>query len=181
MSTEVTTEKKTARRTKKTAAPEVQTAQEVYTAKEIDMHQYITVKNGFPGLLIFTSVRTGAAYRWNELGDEQDIELQELRNARNTSRKFFENNWFVFDEEYDWVIDFLGVRNYYDNIINQEGIDALFKKSPSEIEAELQTLTKGQKRTVAYRATEMIREKEIDSISVIEVLEKGLGINLIER
>ena len=42
-------------------------------------------------------------------------------------------------------------------------------------------MTKGQKRTVAYRAMEMIANKEIDSISVIEVLEKGLGINLIER
>ena len=79
------------------------------------------------------------------------------------------------------MIDFLGVRAFYNNIINTEGLDSLFKKPANEIEAEIQSMTKGQKRTVAYRAMEMIAKKEIDSISVIEVLEKGLGINLIER
>lgn len=190
MSTENTTEKKTTRKPRKAAAtketPDVQTEsfaqiQDTYTVKDVDMNQYVTVKNGFPGKLIYKSKRTGETYTWDGIGAEQDMDLKELRNARNASRKFFENNWFVFDEEYDWVIDFLGVRAFYNNIINSEGIDSLFDKRPSEIEAAIQTLTKGQKSTVAYRAMEKIREKEIDSISVIEALEKGLGINLIER
>lgn len=190
MSAETSTEKKTTRKPRKPAAstnvPSANTEpaaqrQEAYTVKDVDMNQYITVRNGFPGRLIYKSTRTGEIYTWDEIGAEQDMELKELRNARNASRKFFENNWFVFDDEYDWVIDFLGVRAFYNNIINSEGLDSLFKKSPAKIEAEIQTLTKGQKRTVAYRAMEMIRGKEIDSISVIEILEKGLGINLIER
>lgn len=174
--TENTPAKKTKRATKTSGASKT-----AYTAKDIDINQYITVRNGFPGRLIYRSVRTGETYTWEEIGSEQDMELKELRNARNTSRKFFENNWFVFDEEFDWVIDYLGVRDFYSNIINSEGVDGLLKKSPTEIAEEIKPLTKGQKRTVAYRAMEMIRDKEIDSISVIEVLEKGLGINLIER
>lgn len=126
------------------------------------MNQYITVRNGYPGQLVYTSKRTGEKFFWEHYGDEQDIQLMELRNARNTSKKFFDHNWFVFDEEYDWVIDFLGVRAFYNNIINLEGIDALLKKTPKKIEKELATLTNGQKRTVAYRAMEMIRNKEID-------------------
>ena len=156
-------------------------AKTVYTAKDVDMNQYITVKNGYPGKLVYVSKRTGETFVWENYGDEQDMQLMELRNVRNTSKKFFDHNWFVFDEEYDWVIDFLGVRAYYNNIINLEGIDALFQKEPKQIEAELATLTNGQKRTIAYRAMEKIRDKEIDSLSVIEVLEKGLGVALIER
>ncbi len=152
-----------------------------YTAKDVDMNQYITVKNGYPGQLVYVSKRTGERFFWDGYGAEQDIQLMELRNVRNTSKKFFDHNWFVFDDEYDWVIDFLGVRSYYNNIINVEGVDALFRKTPAEIEKELGSLTNGQKRTVAYRAMEMIRDKEIDSLSVIEVLEKGLGIALVER
>ena len=184
MNTEMNTEapaKSTPKRARKTQAAPKENAAASYTAKDIDMNQYITVRNGYPGQLVYTSKRTGEKFFWEHYGDEQDIQLMELRNARNTSKKFFDHNWFVFDEEYDWVIDFLGVRAFYNNIINQEGIDALFKKSPKQIGTELAALTNGQKRTVAYRAMEMIRNKEIDSLSVIEVLEKGLGVALIER
>lgn len=201
MSTEITSEAKP-KRTRKTAVkepvittgevtteaePEQETAKSThtksasYSAKDIDLNQYVTVKNGYPGQLVYVSKRTGERFFWDGYGTEQDIQLMELRNVRNTAKKFFEHNWFVFDDEYDWVIDFLGVRAYYNNIINVEGVDALFKKTPAEIEKELASLSNGQKRTVAYRAMEMIREKEIDSLSVIEVLEKGLGIALVER
>lgn len=201
MSTEITSEAKP-KRTRKTAvkepviateevAAEAEPEQEAaksthtksvtYSAKDIDLNQYVTVKNGYPGQLVYVSKRTGERFFWDGYGTEQDIQLMELRNVRNTAKKFFEHNWFVFDDEYDWVIDFLGVRAYYNNIINVEGVDALFKKTPVEIEKELASLSNGQKRTVAYRAMEMIREKEIDSLSVIEVLEKGLGIALVER
>lgn len=201
MSTEITSEAKP-KRTRKTAVkepviateevtpeaePEQETAKSAhtksvtYSARDIDLNQYVTVKNGYPGQLVYVSKRTGERFFWDGYGTEQDIQLMELRNVRNTAKKFFEHNWFVFDDEYDWVIDFLGVRAYYNNIINVEGIDALFKKTPAEIEKELASLSNGQKRTVAYRAMEMIREKEIDSLSVIEVLEKGLGIALVER
>lgn len=184
MSTEVGTEatvKSVQKRARKTQNTPTESKQTAYTAKDVDMNQYITVRNGYPGQLVYTSKRTGEKFLWGHYGDEQDIQLMELRNARNTSKKFFDHNWFVFDDEYDWVIDFLGVRAFYNNIINLEGVDALFKKAPEQITAELATLTNGQKRTVAYRAMEMIRNKEIDSLSVIEVLEKGLGIALVER
>ena len=184
MSTEVNTEtavKSAPKRTRKTQSTPKESKQTAYTAKNVDMNQYITVRNGYPGQLVYTSKRTGEKFLWEHYGDEQDIQLMELRNARNTSKKFFDHNWFVFDDEFDWVIDFLGVRAFYNNIINLEGVDALFKKTPEQIAAELTTLTNGQKRTVAYRAMEMIRNKEIDSLSVIEVLEKGLGIALVDR
>lgn len=184
MNTEVSTEAAAApakKRTRKTQAVPKENTPVSYTAKDVDMNQYITVRNGYPGQLVYTSKRTGERFFWEHYGDEQDMTLMELRNARNTSKKFFDHNWFVFDEEYDWVIDFLGVRAFYNNIINLEGIDALFKKTPKQIEKELATLTNGQKRTVGYRAMEMIRDKEIDSLAVIDVLEKGLGVALIER
>lgn len=123
----------------------------------------------------------GAKEEWHKLGYVGTFFGTPVVAAPQRHKKFFDHNWFVFDEEYDWVIDFLGVRAFYNNIINLEGIDALLKKTPKKIEKELATLTNGQKRTVAYRAMEMIRNKEIDSLSVIEVLEKGLGIALVER
>lgn len=149
--------------------------------KEIDVHQTITVHNGFQGKLIYVSKRTGDVYEWPAFGDEQEIELGELRNAKNSSRDFFVNNWFLFEDKDAWVIDFLGVQHYYKNAINLDDFDELFTKNAKEIEKIIAGLSDGQKTSVGYRARQLVAEGGIDSLSVISVLEKGLGIELVER
>ena len=147
--------------------------------KEIDPNEYITVRNGFQGQLVYISKRTGEQYIWDSFGAEQEIELRELKSAKNSNKKFFTNNWFMFDDA--WVIDYLGVRQYYKNALSIDGFDEIFKKSPSELEDTISKLSPGQKRSVAYRAKGLIAEKKIDSLSLISTLEDALGIELVEK
>ena len=149
--------------------------------KEIDPNQIVIVLNGFQGRLVYESPRTHEVYRWETFGDEQEIELRELRNAKSSAKKFFMNNWFMFNEEDAWVIDYLGLNQYYKNALNLEEFDELFKKSPSEIEKVISKLSAGQKKSVAYRARQLVLAGEIDSNKAIAALEKSLGIELIER
>ncbi len=107
------------------------------------------------------------------------MELSELKNARNSNKKYFINNWFMFDE--DWVIDYLGMRQYYKNSLNIQDFDQLFKKPVGEIEDIISKLSEGQRKSVAYRAKQLIAEEEIDSNRVINTLEKCLGVELVER
>lgn len=148
---------------------------------EIDDTQYITVRNGFHGTLVYISRRTGEKIVWDEFGAEQDMELRELKYAKNSRKNFFINNWFMFDDEDSWVLKYLGVDRFYKNAIDIDGFDNIFKMKPRELEKAIAALSAGQKKSVAYRAYELIAEKEIDSLSVIEVLEKALGIQLMER
>lgn len=156
-------------------------AQQKIFPKDIDMNQYIPVKNGFPGVLVYKSTRTGELFRWDSFGDVQDMELRELRNAKGNSKAFFVNNWFMFDEEFDWVIDYLGMRQYYKNAISIEAFDDVFKKSPAQAKKMISEMSAGQKRSLAYRAYEMIASGELDSLKLIAVLEEGLGVELIEK
>lgn len=149
------------------------------TAKEIDPNQYVVVRNGFQGKLIYKSARTGEKFVWDEFGSEQEIQLRELRNAKNTSKKFFESNWFIFDE--DWIIDYLGVRQFYKNVIRIEDFDKVFSKTPAEIKKIIGGMNSAQKRSVAYRAVELIAAEEIDSRKTISALEEALGTKLIEE
>lgn len=149
--------------------------------KEIDMHQYITVRNGFHGMLIYKSSRTGEMFNWPEFGSEQEMELQELRNAKNTSKAFFINNWFMFDDEFKWVIDYLGMGQYYRYAVDVEGFDDIFTKTPTEIKKIVSEMSDGQKKSLVYRASDMITSGEIDSRKVIAALEDVLGIDLIEK
>ena len=161
------------------AAEVSETTKKPVVPKEIDPNQIITVRNGFQGRLVYKSKRTGERWSWESFGAEQDMELSELKNARNSNKKYFINNWFMFDE--DWVIDYLGMRQYYKNYLNIQDFDQLFKKPVGEIEDIISKLSEGQRKSVAYRAKQLIAEEEIDSNRVINTLEKCLGVELVER
>lgn len=161
------------------AAEVSETTKKPVVPKEIDPNQIITVRNGFQGRLVYKSKRTGERWSWESFGAEQDMELSELKNARNSNKKYFINNWFMFDE--GWVIDYLGMRQYYKNSLNIQDFDQLFKKPVGEIEDIISKLSEGQRKSVAYRAKQLIAEEEIDSNRVINTLEKCLGVELVER
>lgn len=158
--------------------PEKETAKKA-VAKKIDPDQYVTVRNGFQGRLVYKSSRTGERFVWEEFGDEQDMELSELKNAKNSKKTYFTNNWFMFDEA--WIVDYLGMKQYYKSAVSIDDFDKLFEKSPAELESLIADMSEGQKKSVAYRARALIALGEIDSNKVITTLEKCLGVELIER
>lgn len=146
---------------------------------DLDPNMYVPVRNGFNGKLIYKSTKTGERYVWERFGEEQDMELRELRAAKTSYKAFFENNWFMIDDPE--VIAYLGVERFYENALKYDEFATLFEKSPEEIEDKLNSLSKGQKASVAYMARRMIRDGGIDSIKVINTIEKTLNIVLIER
>lgn len=159
-------------------APVVEESKRVIVPKDIDPSQYVTVRNGFQGKLIYRSKKTGEMFVWDSFGDEQDMELGELKNARNSAKKFFENNWFMFDEP--WIISYLGMEKFYKYSLNIDEFDDLFEKSVEEVEAIVAHLSTGQKRSVSYRARQLIADGTIDSKKMIKALEKSLGTSLVE-
>lgn len=150
-----------------------------YRAKNIDPSTTVVVRNGFPGRLVFVVPKTGNTYVWEEFGNEQDIEIGELKSARNSEKSFFINNWFLFDE--DWVVDYLNVKNYYVNALDMDSFDDLYNKTSEEIESILSKMSDGQKQSVSYRARQLIQDGVIDSNRVISTLERCLDVELVER
>ena len=182
-----TTARKEIKKTAPAEAPHAKAAESVQevkqpakiSPKDIDLHQIVTVRNGFQGKLVYTSKKTGERFVWDAFGDEQDMELGELRSARSSGKKFFMNNWFMFDEP--WVVDFLGMGQYYRYAVKIEDFDNLFTMSPEELEGALKTLSSGQKQSVAYRARQLIQSGGIDSNRVISTIERCLGVSLVDH
>lgn len=174
-----TTKKTTASDTDVVEAKETETKPII--PKEIDPNQMIVVRNGFQGKLVYRSQRTNETFRWEAFGDEQEMELRELRNAKSASKKFFINNWFMFDSENEWVIDYLGLGQYYKHAIKLDEFDDLFDKPAAEITSIVSKLSVGQKKSVAYRARQLVVDGQIDSHKAIKALEHALGIELIEK
>lgn len=150
-------------------------------AKDMDLNQLIPVRNGYQGRLVYKSPRTHEKFVWPEFGSEQMVELLELRNAKNTYKKYYMNNWFMFDDDYSWVVDYLGLGQYYRHALTIDSFDDLFQKSAAEIEKIVAKLSPGQRSSLSYRARQLIAEGEIDSNKAIAALERSLGVELIER
>ena len=70
---------------------------------------------------------------------------------------------------------------YYKHALNSENFDKIFKKSPEEIKKVVNELSVGQKKSLSFRAKQMISEGKIDSIKTINALEESLGVELIEK
>lgn len=149
--------------------------------KEIDPHQYVVVRNGFQGTLVYISKRTTEKFVWPQFGDELEMELIELKNAKSSNKDFFINNWFMFYPEDDWVIDYLGVRQYYKNAIPLDGFDDIFKLPADQLKKKLTNLSEGQKNSLKYRAIQLINAGEIDSNKTIKTLEEVLHTQLVEH
>lgn len=165
---------------KEHVTPAVVEEKQTYKAKNsLTPDMYVTVKNGFNGTLVYKSKKTGERFVWDSFGDEQDIELAELKAAKNSYKAFFINNWFLFDDPE--VVEWLGMSQYYKHALNSESFDKLFEKTPDEIEAVVSELSHGQKKSLAFRAKQLISDGVIDSIKVINALERSLSVELIEH
>ena len=70
---------------------------------------------------------------------------------------------------------------YHGDALKVDSFDDVFTKSPSEIEKTVAKLSAGQKKSLSYRARQLISEGEIDSNKAIAALEKSLSIELVER
>lgn len=140
---------------------------------------YVTVQNGFAGKLVYKSSHTGERFVWDNFGAEQDMTLQELKNARNSYKSYFENNWFLFNDPD--VIEYLGVQRYYDNSMVFSEFDSVFTLPPEKLSERLSKMPVGQKNSLKYRAARLIAEGKIDSLGVIRALESGLGVSLMAQ
>jgi hypothetical protein len=150
-----------------------------FAVKEFNPNQIITVRNGYQGRLVYKSKKTNERFVWDGFNSEQDMELSELKSARSSSKKYFINNWFMFDDPE--IIEYLGMTQYYKFALRISDFDKLFSKSAEEIKNAISKLSPGQKKSVAYRAKQLIITGDIDSNRTIATLEECLGTELVER
>ena len=156
--------------------------------KNLPLFTTVLVRSNCFGQLIYRSKNNGFQIEWNDTNTPQYLTLEELLVMRNTYRKFFEKNWIVIDgfvdEEYseqftvEDILDFLQVKQYYKNLLCPENIDDLFKMSADEIEKRIKASSSGSRDFIIIRANELIESRKLDSLTVINTLEKVLNCEL---
>lgn len=145
--------------------------------KNLDHNMYVTVRNGFHGTLVYKDRNTGEQYNWSYFGDEAELTLGTLLNARSSQRRFFEENWWLIDDPD--IIEYLGVGKYYKNALTYDEFEDLFSLSIDEIREKIEGLSEGQKRGVVFMAREQIESGELSDLNIVKMLEEVLNTELI--
>ena len=121
----------------------------------------------------------GYTVEWEDIGSVEYMELGELSSMKNTDKRFFEDNWIVFDDTEEYtaseLYDFLKVSKYYKNVLTPDNIDEIFTYPKDEITKTISTLSRGMKETIAVRAKQKLDENTLDK-NIIDILESSLGI-----
>ena len=168
--------KKTEPKGKKTVDKLVENTTKLSTAKERDMNEMVSVLSIVGSKLVYNSkAQQGYRVEWGEFLEENWIEYKELIAMRNTQKTFFERPWIIC--EWD-VLEDLRVDQYYKNLIDLEDLDSVFKKSAEELEDILKTVPKGIQELIVDRAYVLIKNRKLDSLSIIETIEHVCKIDL---
>jgi hypothetical protein len=161
-------------------APAAKPEKKAKVRKQYDLHELVDVRNMTPGKLIYKSMRNaGYMVEWDTYGDEQSIEISELKNMLASQRAFFERNWVWIDDPE--LLEFLGASRYYKNMLSPDAVDELFDLDADSMIAKIRTLTKDMQNTIRVIAGEKVSGGEIVSYPVVSALEKYFGVKFDEE
>lgn len=174
-----TTGKKTAPAVKAQVVEKEAPKETAKAKKQYDLHDLVPVRNMTAGALIYKSNRNlGYLVEWAEYGNEQPIEVLELKNMLASQRSFFERNWIWIDDPV--LVEELGIGKYYKHMLSPEQVDALFEEDPVNMIQQIENLHVDMQNTIRVVAKEKIANNEITSYTVIQALQKYFGESLTE-
>jgi len=158
----------------------VEIAKRIQKMTRIPLDTVVPVICNTVGGAVYVSKKImGYMVEWDDIGSVEYMELGELASMRNTDRRFFEDNWIIFEntEEYSTVqlYDFLKVTKHYKNIVTPDTIDDLLKYDKNKLAKTIATFSKGMKQTVAAVAKSRLNQGTLDK-NIIDTLESALGV-----
>jgi len=143
--------------------------------RQRDLNEMIDVKCIVHGGLNYIT-STGLEIVWDAYGDTYPLEYKELLHMMNKYKRFFTEPWVIMEQD---VLEDLHATHFYKNLIDYDDIDSVFAKTPGQVKDILSKAPEGTKRLIADRASDALRKGTLDSLKVIEILQKELNIELI--
>lgn len=144
----------------------------------LDPNELVELESRVMGTLIYVST-TGYTIEWSEFGDVHLVPISELIKMRNEQPAFFRNHWvYPISENSDSVIEALQLDRYYQKLSDLQNFDDLFDYEPEQLALIMKDEPVFMKENVARRAEQMIADGKLDSVSVIDAIEKATGYSI---
>jgi hypothetical protein len=155
------------------------TSRPVSKKVDIDRFETIPVMNITSGSLVYASRKTGAEWLFQEYGDIEYMEFQELLTMRSSQRRFFDEPFIlVMDDD---AVEHLGLTKMYENIKSPEQIDEIFKLNQADFQEIVEKSPKGIKHLIVSRAKKLYDIGELDSNRKLKFINERFQTDIGQR
>ncbi|MNH66536.1 hypothetical protein D3C73_185690 [compost metagenome] len=150
-----------------------QTKPERKIKQRLDENLLVPIASNVDGVLVYKGQRSGQVWKFSNYGDEDVMELSELRSMLSSSRAFLEKGWIkVLDDE---VIEYLNLQRFQKNVIDREDVEYILDQSPEQIEQSIKAANVNTKTLIFGFAREKFLNGELTDYHTIKAIEEGLG------
>ena len=150
---------------------------EVVKAKDLKDSDEIKVVSLIPNVS-YKDSKTLDMYEWDEVGHEEYMTFDTLKNMWRNNKGYFKNMWLKPCD--DRVINKFGLTKTlkdYEYLMDKSNYT---KKNIDTICKSISNTPSGLKRSVCNKIKDLVVKEELTDISVIRKLEKHLNIDLTE-
>ena len=123
------------------------------------------------------SGKSGQYYTFYNLGDECEIEYQDLFALKSRrSRYLYDPLFIIEDEELLENPRWADIKKFYDEkLYSMEDVDYILNLSPNKFKSTLETLPKGLAKTVQVEVAKRIEDGTFDSLKKINIIDEVFG------
>ena len=149
------------------------------TVKHIDPHTLIPCMSVCRGELGYISDKSHNEYFWGDYGDIVEVEYQDIQFLKLKKSTFLYKPWFVvldtsvLDKKKD--AELIEMTNLYKRF---DTMEELFDLETDEIEKILVNAPAGFQEAAYYTADSLIKRGALDSMYVVALINKLLGVEL---
>lgn len=135
--------------------------------------QEVEVRNLTSGMVVYTSQKTGATYKWLGKDEVEIMTIGEVMAMHSQSEKFLKMPWLVVDNE-DVMVS-LGLSDIHRQIEEFEDLDTVLELPIHKIKAKLTELSPSYLSQISEVVGAKILNGELRDIYIIRELEDFFG------
>lgn len=133
----------------------------------------VEVRNLTPGIVVYTSQKTGATYKWMGKDEVEIMTIGEVMAMHSQSEKFLKTPWLIVENE-DVMVS-LGLSEIHQQVSDFEDIDELLSLSTYQIKTKLSALSPSYLAQIGEVIGAKVLNGELRDIYVIRELEEYFG------
>src|SRR5690606_947191 len=131
------------------------------------------------GTVIYRSDISRRLWKFTSFGQMENLPYGELVAIQNRYPSYFTDGLLIVLDKA--VQSEFGLSNMYENILTPDNIDTIFERPIDDLEIFVKNLPPGMKHTFVNKTQELYAENKLDSVKVIQLIEKQFGFSLTDN
>lgn len=121
----------------------------------------------------------GKLVSFSKYGESKTILYSTLIDIVNNNRKFAENgSFYILDKD---AVYYLGLSDFYKNILSKDIMDNIYNYSPAEINDLLRSATEEQKEVIVRNTIDKIYNNIPVDLNKADVIGKSCGVDIMSK